>query len=409
MNVLLVAPYLLENTLRYARALADIEGVRLGLLSCNTSERLAAIDPALAARVSAVVQVRPSLDAAALIDGVSVLQRAWGSVDRLLGVLEQLQVPLGAARSATGVPGMKLEQALNFRDKDRMKEVLRAAGLPVARHRRLESAADGRAFAAEVGFPIILKPIAGVGAKATFRVNDAAALDDALAQLSPAPQRPVQAEEFITGVERTFETVMIEGEPVWWSGTRYHPTPLAVLENGWMQYTVTLPREIAAPWSDFREINHAALRALGLVTGISHMEWFERADGSFVIGEVGARPPGVNIMPLMSQAYGRDLIRAWCRLMVLGEWTVPAERKKAAGSAFFRGQGRGAQVVAVQGLEQAQAEAGALVVDRKLPVVGQPASSSYEGEGWAIVAGDSTAEVTRALGALVKNVRVVLG
>jgi biotin carboxylase len=190
MNVLLVAPYLMENTLRYARALVEIEGVRLGLLSCDTGERLRAIDPALAQRVAAVVQVRPSLDAEALIDGVSTVQRAWGSVDRLLGVLEQLQVPLGAARSATGVPGMKLEQALNFRDKDRMKEVLRAAGLPVARHRRLESEADGLAFAAEVGFPIILKPVAGVGAKATFRVSDAAALKDALAQLRPAPVRP---------------------------------------------------------------------------------------------------------------------------------------------------------------------------------------------------------------------------
>ena len=409
MNVLLVAPYLMENTLRYARALVEIEGVRLGLLSCDTAERLRAIDPALAQRVAAVVQVRPSLDAEALIDGVSTVQRAWGSVDRLLGVLEQLQVPLGAARSATGVPGMKLEQALNFRDKDRMKEVLRAAGLPVARHRRLESEADGLSFAAEVGFPIILKPVAGVGAKATFRVSDAAALRDALAQLRPAPFRPVQAEEFITGIERTFEAVMVDGEPVWWSGTRYHPTPLAVLENGWMQYTVTLPREIGAPWTDFAAINAAALRALGLVTGLSHMEWFERADGSFVIGEVGARPPGVNIMPMMSLSYGVDMVRAWCRLMVLGEWTAPAERKMASGTAFFRGQGRGAQVVAVQGLEQAQAEVGALVVDRKLPVVGQPASSSYEGEGWALVAAERTAEVTGALGSLVRNVRVVLG
>ena len=219
----------------------------------------------------------------------------------------------------------------------------------------------------------------------------------------------MQAEEFITGVERTFETVMIDGEPVWWSGTRYHPTPLAVLEHPWMQYTVTLPREIDAPWTTFRETNHAALRALGLVTGISHMEWFERPDGSFVIGEVGARPPGVNIMPMMSLAFGRDMIEAWCRLMVLGTWDVPATRQRAAGTAFFRGQGRGGVVVAVDGLERAQHEVGRYVVDRKLPVVGQPASTSYEGEGWAIVAAPTTAEVTTALGGLVRGVKVVLG
>ena len=36
----------------------------------------------------------------------------------------------------------------------------------------------------------------------------------------------------------------------------------------------------------------AALRALGLETGLTHMEWFRRADGSPIVSEVGARPPG---------------------------------------------------------------------------------------------------------------------
>jgi hypothetical protein len=114
-------------------------------------------------------------------------------------------------------------------------------------------------------------------------------------------------------------------------------------------------------------------------------------------------------MPMMSLAFGRDMIEAWCRLRVLGTWDVPATRQRAAGTAFFRGQGRGGVVVAVDGLERAQHEVGRYVVDRKLPVVGQPASTSYEGEGWAIVAAPTTAEVTTALGVLVRGVKVVLG
>jgi biotin carboxylase len=335
-------------------------------------------------------------------------QHSWGRVDRLLGVLEQLQVPLGEARSSANIPGMKLPEALNFRDKARMKDCLRAAGLPVARHRLVQSAADALALAEEVGFPLILKPVAGVGARSTWRIREEAELVDLLAQLQPSPAQPIQAEEFITGVERTLEAVMVEGRPQWWSGTRYHPTPLAVLENGWMQYTVILPREEVAPWADFAPVSIAALRALGLSTGLSHMEWFERADGSFVIGEVGARPPGVNIMPMMSLVHGVDMVERWCRLMTLGEWS-PTPRRRAAGTAFFRGQGRGSRVVAVHGLDQAQQEVGALVVDRKLPVVGQPVSTSYEGEGWAIVAADSTVEVEHALARLVRLVRVELG
>ena len=35
---------------------------------------------------------------------------------------------------------------------------------------------------------------------------------------------------------------------------------------------------------------------LGLQTGMTHMEWFGRPDGSIAIGEIGARPPGAQIL-----------------------------------------------------------------------------------------------------------------
>jgi formate-dependent phosphoribosylglycinamide formyltransferase (GAR transformylase) len=404
MHVAFVAPFLMPNTLRYARALAGIDGVRLTLLSCDSADRLAALAPDLLGRAT-VAPVSSRLDAQALVDA---LRRLPDVPMRLLGMLEQLQLPLAEARDALGIPGMGAETALGFRDKDRMKQVLGAAGLPVARHRRLEDAASGLAFAEEVGFPLILKPVAGVGSKSTFRIDGADDLRAALAHLRPSVDHPVQAEEFVVGIERTLETVFIDGQPVWWSGTRYHPTPLQVLENRWMQYTVTLPAEAESPWTDFAPVSARALSALGLVTGLAHMEWFETADGRFVIGEVGARPPGVNIMPLMSHAFDTDMVDAWCRLMVLGTWPSP-KRVRAAGSAFFRGQGRGSRIVAVRGLAEAHEAVGHLVVDRSLPQVGQAASTSYEGEGWAVVAAPTTQQVVSALGTLVRTVRVDLG
>ena len=407
-HVLFVAPYLLENTLRTVRALVGVRGTRVGLISADPAARLAAADPALHGAIAGHYRVDDPADPAQLTAAVRAFQAEWGRVDRLLGSLEQLQVPLGAARSACGVPGMSLDVARNFRDKDRMKEVLRAAGLPVARHVAARSADEVRAFAAAVGLPIILKPVAGVGARQTLRVTDEAGLAAAIAAHAPSADRPVQVEEFITGIERTFEAVLIDGQPVWWSGSRYHPTPLQVLEHPWMQYTVTLPRTPEDAHTRFAPVGVAAVQALGLRTGLCHMEWFERADGSFVIGEVGARPPGVNLMPLMSAVHDVDMVARWCHLMVHGEFT-PLPRVRAAGTAFFRGQGQGQRVVAVHGLDAAQKAVGQLVIDRRLPVIGQPATEGYEGEGWAIVAHEHTAEVERALGALVRLVRVELG
>ena len=126
--------------------------------------------------------------------------------------------------------------------------------------------------------------------------------------------------------EHTCETVMVGGRAVWHSGTHYMNPPLEILENPWMQYCVVLPREEPPEFQRFLPINDRALSALGLETGLSHMEWFSRKDGSPVIGEVGARPPGANITPMMSTAYDTDMVRNWVELMVFGTFDPPVRK-----------------------------------------------------------------------------------
>ncbi len=84
---------------------------------------------------------------------------------------------------------------------------------------------------------------------------------------------------------------------------------------------------------------------------------------------------------------------------------APRARTHAVGVAFFRGRGQG-RVVAVRGLAAAQAAVGHLVVEASLPRAGQPRSTSYEGEGWAIVRAEDTATVDAALQTLITTVRV---
>ncbi|MBT9554440.1 MAG: ATP-grasp domain-containing protein [Myxococcales bacterium] len=408
-NVVFVAPHFLENTLRYVQALADLDGTRVGLISCDPVTKL---PPRFREGVEAHYRVADCLDPAQLAKACRGLAHGMGAIDRLLGPLEQMQLPLAHAREACGIPGMGVATATAFRDKTRMKDLFQRAGVPCARHRRIESAADAYAFVTEVGLPIILKPIDGLGSRGTQRIRTSAELDAALKSLSPSPSRPIQAEEFIRGIERTCETVTIttrgSRQSIWHSGTHYLPGPLEVIENPWIQYCVLLPREDDADFRAFTPLNVAALDALGMETGLSHMEWFVRRDGTHAVSEVGARPPGVQIMPLMSIAHGVDMVDEWCRLQVHGQFSRPA-RRLAAGVAFFRGQGQGKRVTAVRGVAEANDGVGPLVVDKKLPTVGQPATSGYEGEGWAIVAHERTEVVRQALSHMVSHVRVELG
>lgn len=405
-HVLYVAPFFSANIMQCLDALCSLPDVRVGVI---THEPAARMPEKYKQRIAGHYQIADCLDADQLTAASRAFQRDWGRIDRLIGFLEQMQVPLAVARDRVGIPGMGEEVARNFREKNRMKQVLREAGLPVAPQALLGSAEDARRFVAGVGYPIVLKPPAGLGSQATMRVTDDEGLESALAALFVTPSNPAQAEAFIRGEEHTFETVTIAGRPVWHSSSYYLPGPLEVLENPWMQYCVLLPREQLQPHAaSFRPINVEALTALGIETGLSHMEWFLRADGSPVISEVGARPPGVHLMPMMGMAHGVDMWAKWAELMVFERFNVP-ERKFACGTAFFRGQGRGQIVRAVEGVDTAQAVAGKYVVEARLPQVGQPRGPGYEGEGYAIVKAESTQEVVAALRGLISNVRVVLG
>jgi len=254
---------------------------------------------------------------------------------------------------------------------------------------------------------VIVKPQAGLGSRATHRVETAADL----AALSL--DQPLQVEEFVRAREHTCETVTVRGVPVWRSGTRYFPSPLEVLETAWVQYCVLLPREDDDPtWTRFHPTNAAALAALfgdgassATGTALTHMEWFLREDGTGLVNEVGARPPGVHIMPLMGLTHGTDMFSDWARLVSLDTFT-PRPRRFAGGSAFFRGQGGGTHVASVDGIDQAVEACGDALVEMRTPKVGQPRADGYEGEGWAIVKAETTEQVKTALLTLIQTIRV---
>jgi len=402
-NVVFVAPFFLRATLRFVEATAELDGVRLGLVSLDPIDRLPS---QLRSKLAADWRI-DGLDAQKIADAVRGLSRKMGGVDRLVGTLEHLQVPLAEVREHFGIDGMTGAVAENFRDKARMKTVLRDAGLPCARHALATSATEARNALDDIGYPVVLKPPDGAGAKNTFRLNDEHQLEQILSALPPSSDRPHLIEEFIVGEEHSFDSVFIAGQPVWFSVSDYSPTPLEVMENPWIQWAVLLPRSVDVPaYEEIRTVAARALRALGLETGLSHMEWFRRPDGSVAISEVGARPPGAQFTSLLSYAHDIDFYRAWAELMVFDTF-APPPRCYAAGAAYLRGQGRG-RVKAVHGLARAQRELSDIVVEARLPEPGQAAAGSYEGEGYVILRHPETEVVKRGLERVVRLLQVEL-
>ncbi|MBX3208187.1 MAG: ATP-grasp domain-containing protein [Labilithrix sp.] len=399
-NVIFVAPFPIETTMRFVRATSKLDDVRL-LGICHTPP-----EGEDARLYHDVVRVTKPLDLADVLEGVEVLRRRHGQPHRIIGILEPLMVELAEARARFGVEGTRPEVADLFRDKARMKDALRAAGLPVARHRLVTSADDARSFAEEVGFPMVLKPPAGMGAKATFRVSSLDSLLRAVTGMRVSPDSPVLAEEMLRGREHSFETITISGQAKAWSISDYLPSCLDVVENAWIQWSNILPRELDAPVHEkARAMGFAAIEALGLDSGMTHMEWFEKTDGSLAIGEIAQRPPGANITRMTGLAHDIDAYRAWARAVVDNELDAPWPRKYAVGCAYLRGMGQG-RVVEVTGVHETHEAVGKWIMEAKLPTLGATKADSYEGDGYVIVRHESTDAVRAMIKKIIETVKV---
>lgn len=404
--IVFVAPYFTENAKRFIQVTASLPGVALGLVSQDPIDFL---PPEIRALVRAHVRVGDGLDTSHLVTAARQIEKELGPLHRILGVIEQIQEPLAEAREQLGLAGMSAEVARSFRDKTRMKDALRAAGLPVARHRLVIDEEAALRFAGEVGYPLVVKPPAGAASQDTFRADDDASLRRALVGARSGGGGAVLLEEFVTGEEYSFDGLILDGKVGFQSVSHYDPAPLTVMQNPWIQWRVVLPREVDAPEFDaIKAAGTRSLTVLGLDTGMWHMEWFRRRDGSIVVSEVAARPPGAQICTLISRAHDVDCVGAWARLMVFGELAPFPERRYATGGAYLRGQGQG-RVRAVRGLDVVGRDLGHLITDAKLPQIGQEKAKSYEGEGYILLRHPETRVVEDALRHIISTVQVELG
>jgi hypothetical protein len=288
-------------------------------------------------------------------------------------------------RETFGLPGMTVEETVPFRDKERMKQVLDAAGVRTPWHVSATSVAQVWEAADRIGFPLIVKPIAGAGSADTYRVDSVQELNDVLPLLRHVPQ--VSVEEFVDGEELTYDTVCAHGQVLFENMLWYRPRPLQMRMHEWISPVSIALRDLDVPdVQGGRLMGRQVLDALGFRAGFTHMEWYRKADGEVVFGEIGARPPGARVVDLMNYSTDGDLYVGWADAVVHGRMK-PLERHYNAGSIFKRAQGVG-RITHVDGLDRLLAEYGDSVALIDLLPVGAPRRdwrSTVVGDGLVMV------------------------
>jgi len=345
MNVVMLSPGYPAEMPLFTAGLAAV-GARVIGLGDQPEEQL----PERARRALTHYVRVPSLwDDAAMIDTVRRLQSDVG-IQRVECLWEPGIILAARRREARGLPGLDVERSTVFRDKERMKRELDAAGIRTPRHARAGSAAECQDAAERIGYPLVLKPIAGGGSADTYRVDDPEALQRVLERVRHV--RELSIEEYVDGEEFTYDTICAGGEILYENMAWYRPKPLIGRSVEWISpQTVTLRDVDAEVLQPGRELGRAVLGALGFRDGFSHMEWFRTAAGQAVFGEIAARPPGARSVDLMNFACDIDTYAGWAEAICHGRFSQPVVRRYNSAVVFKRARGQG-RIQRIVGLER---------------------------------------------------------
>src|SRR5205085_8694152 len=152
----------------------------------------------------------------------------------------------------------------------------------------------------------------------------------------------------------------------------YRPRPLIMKQHEWISpVTIALRALDVQDLQAGRALGAAALKVLGFRDGFTHMEWYRKADGEVVFGEIGARPPGARTVDVMNYATDADLFTAWAHAVTQGSIPFPVERRYNAASIFKRARGAG-RITRYEGLDMLLAEYGDHVAAIDLLPLGAP-------------------------------------
>ncbi|MFJ9900747.1 ATP-grasp domain-containing protein [Streptomyces sp. NPDC091280] len=254
------------------------------------------------------VVVADPTDQAAL----SAAGRVLAERHRLAGVLtwtEWLLVPVARLARQLGLPTAGPEAMRACRNKATARTLFARHGVPSAASASVRSLAEAQDAAVRIGYPVVCKPAAHAASIGVIRADTPEQLGPAYAFAHRVAglgreSRSVLVEEYLDGPEVSVECVTHRGQSTAVAVTRKTVGQAPFFEETAHSVDAADPLlDVVAPAA------RAAIRALGVTDGVSHVE-LRLVDGRPRLIEVNGRIAGDMTSHLVHLATGIDLARA---------------------------------------------------------------------------------------------------
>ena len=198
-------------------------------------------------------------------------------------------------RTDFNINGAKIDDVVSFTSKSEMKDFYKKAGVPVARYKFCTTYDEDLKFIKEeIGFPVVVKPNVGVGAQATYRIENEKDLKDFH---NRGFQVPYIMEEYIYGDITSFDGICDSKSNVVFCDNEVFPPSIMDIVNENLEISYYVNKEVP---DDIKKIGQKVLKAFKIRSRYFHLEFFRLTkdkkglgkSGDIVALEVNMRPPG---------------------------------------------------------------------------------------------------------------------
>lgn len=317
MNVVFISPHFPSQYHRFCLELKRLGVKTLGIADASYD----ALSLSVRDSLTEYYRVDSMEDYDQLVRACGYFTHRYGKIDRIDSLNEHWLGKEALLRDDFNVFGIRGDEVNAIRKKSEMKERFRSAGIPVAPGRVVTSLADAGMLISEIGYPVVAKPDAGVGALNTYRLDS----DDDLERFfEEKPPLDYILEAFIRGTITSFDGLTnAEGTPVFWTSHVFSQGIMETVNDGRHLHYYSL-RDIPQPLED---AGRKCLAAFNVRERFFHIEFFHTEDGKFTALEVNMRPPGGFTTDMFNYACDIDAYRIWAQVVTQGSWEMPFDRK----------------------------------------------------------------------------------
>jgi len=229
------------------------------------------------------------------------------------------------------VPGMGETTMRYFRDKLAMRVKTREDGIPVPDFVHVLNHDEVHAYMQRVPAPWVIKPRQEAASMGIEVLKDDQAVWKKIMELGDK-QSYYLLEKYTPGDVYHVDSVVAEREVEFASVSKYGTPMLDLNKSGGVFTTRTIDRK-SADYKALIEINKQVVASLGLVRGVTHIEYIKgREDGKFYFLEAGARVGAAKIPDVAWYATDVCLWFEWTKIETQTNYTLPKVRNGYAGA-----------------------------------------------------------------------------